>query len=85
MCIRDDLLARQPHCQLCGSGVELTIHHQLGHNRVPKTHPKRNKLEYLTVLCRNCHEMYNWAVANYGRRKLGTFVSMDIIDEDGWF
>ena len=71
---------------MCGATTGLTVHHQLGHNRVPKGDPKREKIEYLTVICKRCHELYNWAMANYGRRKLMSFIAEDVTQNgEEWF
>jgi len=78
---KKEILKQQKHCQMCGTTNGLTIHHQLGHNRVPKHDPRREKIEYLTVICRRCHELYNWAMANFGRRKLMSLIAEDVAED----
>lgn len=66
--LRRLLEERDRHCQLCGTTQQLTIHHQFGHTAERLRDPRRNQPEFMTILCARCHELYNWAVANFDRR-----------------
>lgn len=67
---RKKLIEDRQHCQMCGCSdhKDLTVHHQLGHTAERKRDPRRERSEYLTLLCERCHQIYNWGMAMFDRR-----------------
>lgn len=61
---RKQLIEEQGHCQLCGEDnrYQLRIHHQLFPKAAFRRDKRRNRTEYLTVLCLDCHVLYHRAV-----------------------
>ena len=54
--MKDDyayLASRNTHCECCGSGELLEIHHTLFHRL--KGHPELNVRENCAVVCHKCH------------------------------
>jgi hypothetical protein len=62
---------RYTHCECCGSGENLELHHVLYHRSI--LHPELNVTQNLARVCKKCHESgkastYDFQVDHWNRR-----------------